>query len=251
MVMDASKNGDSHHQQTKGTLGTFGGVFTPSILTILGVIMYLRFGWVLANAGLGGTLLIVIICNTIAFITALSASAVATNSRLGVGGEYYLVSRSLGLTIGGTIGIPLFLCRTLSVTLYCFGLAEALAVYEALRSLTPFDEELAVRLRLDVDHARSHDEAGGVDAPPGGSVTQHTGRGHADDAVAGDAHVAVEPGIPRSVHDLAVADDEVVLDGTGSDAGGARRVRAGGGAERNREVECRAKRHVERLYVDV
>lgn len=109
--------------------GTFLGVFTPSILTILGVIMYLRFGWVVANAGLAGALLIVVLCSSIALITTLSASAVATNMRLGAGGEYYLISRSLGLTIGGAIGIPLFLCRILSVTLYCFGLAEAVAFF--------------------------------------------------------------------------------------------------------------------------
>ena len=44
-------------QAQQGTLGTFGGVYTPSILTILGVIMYLRFGWVVGNVGLLGTLL--------------------------------------------------------------------------------------------------------------------------------------------------------------------------------------------------
>ncbi|MHC4716496.1 MAG: amino acid permease [Planctomycetota bacterium] len=109
--------------------GTFLGVFTPSVLTILGVIMYLRFGWVVANAGLGGTILIVLICNAIALITGLSASAVATNMPLGAGGEYYLISRSLGLTIGGAIGIPLFLCRILSLTLYCFGLAEVIGMF--------------------------------------------------------------------------------------------------------------------------
>ena len=113
---------------THKKFGTFLGVFTPSILTILGVIMYLRFGWVIASVGLGGTLLIVLICSAVALITALSAAAVATNIPLGTGGEYYLVSRSLGLPIGGAIGIPLYLCRTLSVTLYCFGLAEALAM---------------------------------------------------------------------------------------------------------------------------
>jgi len=109
--------------------GTFLGVFTPSVLTILGVIMYLRFGWVVANVGLGGTILIVLICNAIALTTGLSASAVATNMPLGAGGEYYLISRSLGLTIGGAIGIPLFLCRILSLTLYCFGLAEAVGMF--------------------------------------------------------------------------------------------------------------------------
>ena len=109
--------------------GTFLGVFTPSVLTILGVIMYLRFGWVVANVGLGGAILIVLICNAIALITGLSASAVATNMPIGAGGEYYLISRSLGLTIGGAIGIPLFLCRILSLTLYCFGLAEAVGMF--------------------------------------------------------------------------------------------------------------------------
>ncbi|MBN1551827.1 hypothetical protein JW979_10175 [bacterium] len=67
-------------------LGTFLGVFTPSILTILGVIMYLRFGWVIGNEGLFNTLLIVALANSITLITALSVSAVATNMRLGVGG---------------------------------------------------------------------------------------------------------------------------------------------------------------------
>ena len=107
--------------------GTFLGVYTPSVLTILGVMMYLRFGWVLGNAGLAATLLIVLLASGITFITALSASAIATNMRVGVGGEYYMVSRSLGMELGGAIGIPLFLCRTLSLTLYSFGLAESVA----------------------------------------------------------------------------------------------------------------------------
>ncbi len=107
--------------------GTFLGVFTPSVLTILGVMMYLRFGWVVGNAGLARALVIVLASSTITLITALSASAIATNMRIGVGGEYYMVSRSLGLELGGAIGIPLFLCRTLSLTLYAFGLAESVA----------------------------------------------------------------------------------------------------------------------------
>ncbi len=109
--------------------GTFLGVYTPSILTILGLIMYLRFGWVLGNVGLANTLVIVLLASSITFITGLSASAIATNIQVGVGGEYYLVSRSLGLEPGGAIGIPLYLCRTLSVTFYCFGLAEAILVF--------------------------------------------------------------------------------------------------------------------------
>jgi amino acid transporter len=118
--------------------GTFLGVFTPSVLTILGLIMYLRFGWVVGNLGLPMTLLVVLLASSITFITALSASAVATNMRVGVGGEYYMISRSLGLELGGAIGIPLFLCRTLSITFYSFGLAEAvLAIWPASWGVPP------------------------------------------------------------------------------------------------------------------
>ena len=108
--------------------GTFLGVYTPSILTILGLIMYLRFGWVVGNVGLIKTIIIVLMASSITFITGLSASAIATNIKVGVGGEYYMISRSLGLEAGGAIGIPLYLCRTLSVTFYCYGLSEAILV---------------------------------------------------------------------------------------------------------------------------
>lgn len=108
--------------------GTFLGVYTPSILTILGLIMFLRFGWVVGNVGLIKTMFIVIMASSITFITGLSASAIATNIKVGVGGEYFMISRSLGLEPGGAIGIPLYLCRTLSVTFYCYGLSEAILV---------------------------------------------------------------------------------------------------------------------------
>ena len=45
-------------KQQTGTLGTFAGVFTPSILTILGIILFLRLGYVVGSAGLGRALLI-------------------------------------------------------------------------------------------------------------------------------------------------------------------------------------------------
>ena len=108
-------------------LGTFGGVFTPSILTILGVIMYLRFGWVVGNVGLPATLLIVTISTSITFLTALSISAIATDQRVRVGGAYYMVSRSLGIETGGAVGIPLFFAQALSVALYTVGFAEAVS----------------------------------------------------------------------------------------------------------------------------
>ena len=118
--------------------GTFLGVYTPSILTILGLIMYLRFGWVVGNLGLILTIVVVLLASSITFITGLSASAIATNIRVGVGGEYYLISRSLGLEPGGAIGIPLYLSRTLSVTFYAFGLSESiLALWPETWGLMP------------------------------------------------------------------------------------------------------------------
>jgi len=111
-----------------GKLGMFLGVFTPTVLTILGVILYLRLGWVTGQVGLAKTLLIVVMANGITLITTLSFSAIATNIRVGAGGAYYIISRSLGPAVGGAIGLPLFLSQALAVTLYCFGLAESLRI---------------------------------------------------------------------------------------------------------------------------
>lgn len=110
--------------EAKG-LGTFGGVYTPSVLTILGVIMYLRFGWVVGNVGLLGTLAIVSLSTAITFLTALSVCAIATDRVVRVGGAYYMISRSLGIETGGAVGIPLYFAQALSVALYTLGFAES------------------------------------------------------------------------------------------------------------------------------
>ncbi len=107
-------------------LGTFGGVFTPSILTILGVIMFMRAGYVIGEAGIIQTLLILIIAKTITTLTSLSISAVSTNTPVSGGGAYFLISRALGPEFGGAIGIALFLAQAISVPFYILGFSEAL-----------------------------------------------------------------------------------------------------------------------------
>jgi len=107
-------------------LGTFLGVYTPTILTIFGVIMYMRAGELVGKMGLWPMVFIVLISNSITLITTLSFSSIATNKKVGVGGAYYIVSRSLGFEIGGAVGLPLFLSQALSITLYSFGLAEVM-----------------------------------------------------------------------------------------------------------------------------
>ncbi|WKN30425.1 Na-K-Cl cotransporter [Porifericola rhodea] len=116
----------SSSSSDNGKLGTFGGVFVPSLLTILGVIMYLRFGWVVGNVGLVGTLLIVTLSTSITFLTSLSIAAISTDQVVRTGGAYYMISRSLGIETGGAVGIPLFLAQALSVALYVIGFAESL-----------------------------------------------------------------------------------------------------------------------------
>jgi amino acid transporter len=106
--------------------GTFGGVYTPSILTILGVIMYLRFGWVVGQVGLGATLVIVTLSTAITFLTSLSICAIATDRVIRAGGAYYIISRSLGIESGGAVGIPLYFAQAISVALYTIGFADSL-----------------------------------------------------------------------------------------------------------------------------
>ncbi|MEC7680042.1 MAG: amino acid permease, partial [Planctomycetota bacterium] len=105
--------------------GTFGGVFTPCTLTILGVIMFLRFGQVVGQSGLWLAIAIVLMAKLITGLTTLSLSAIATNTRVRGGGAYYLISRSLGVEFGGAIGILFFLAQAISVAMYVLGFAEA------------------------------------------------------------------------------------------------------------------------------
>ena len=113
----------------KKKFGAFAGVFTPSILTILGVILYMRLGWVVGNAGLIGAIVIIIIAHVIAVTTGLSVSSVATDKKIGAGGIYYVLSRSMGIPIGGSIGIALYVGTAFSIALYLIGFAESFNGY--------------------------------------------------------------------------------------------------------------------------
>lgn len=124
-------------ENSSARFGTFAGVFVPNILTILGIILFLRLGEVAANGGLWNALAIVLLANAISFMTGLSLSAVATNMTVRAGGNYYIISRSLGLEIGGAIGIPLFLSQAISVAFYIIGFTEALNAIEFFQQFNP------------------------------------------------------------------------------------------------------------------
>ncbi len=142
--------------------GTFTGVFTPTLLTILGVIMYVRLGWVVGNAGLLGAFLIMALAMGITVCTGLSLSSIATNRRLGAGGPYAIISKALGFEVGGSIGLPLYLSRPLGVAMYIFGFREGwlwiypnhhplvidLVVFVALFGLAYLSANLAFRVQF-------------------------------------------------------------------------------------------------------
>jgi amino acid transporter len=121
-----------------GTLGTFAGVFTPSVLTILGIILFLRLGYVVGAAGLGRALAIIALANAISILTSVSLAAIATNLKVKGGGDYYLISRTLGPGFGGALGLVLFLAQSVSIGFYAIGFGEALAaLLPQLPWLTP------------------------------------------------------------------------------------------------------------------
>jgi len=119
---------DDDKETSQRRFGSFSGVFTPNALTILGLILFLRTGWTVGQVGLSGALLIIALANIISFITGLSISTIATDMHVKAGGAYYMISRSLGLEIGGAIGIPLYLSQAISVAFYIIGFSEALTI---------------------------------------------------------------------------------------------------------------------------
>ena len=100
-------------------------VFLASISTILGAILFLRFGYAVGHVGLWGTMMIIVIGHMVTIPTVLAVSEIATNRRVAGGGAYFIISRSFGTTIGGSIGIALYLSQAISVAFYLVAFAEA------------------------------------------------------------------------------------------------------------------------------
>ncbi|WP_430811513.1 MULTISPECIES: amino acid permease [unclassified Carboxylicivirga] len=113
-------------------------VFMTAISTILGAILFLRFGYALANVGLGGLLAIILIGHIVTVPTALAVAEIATNQRVQGGGAYYIISRSFGLNIGGAIGLALYLSQAVSVAFYIIAFGEA---FDPLIPYLPFEVE--------------------------------------------------------------------------------------------------------------
>lgn len=100
-------------------------VFLTALSTILGAILFLRFGWAVGQVGFWGVIGIIIIGHIITIPTAFAVAEIATNQRVQGGGAYYIISRSFGLNIGGAIGLALFFSQAISVAFYVIAFGEA------------------------------------------------------------------------------------------------------------------------------
>lgn len=116
-------------QHFKDKVQTFGTapVFFTAIATILGAIMFLRFGFAVGHVGLWGAIAIIIIGHLVTVPTAMAIAEIATNQKVEGGGEYYIISRSFGIVIGSTIGIALYLSQAISVAFYVMAFSESLS----------------------------------------------------------------------------------------------------------------------------
>lgn len=133
---------------SRAKLGGFGvaAVFWTTLSTILGAILFLRMGYAVGNLGLIGCVLVILLGHLVTIPAALAIAEIATNQKVAGGGVYYVLSRSFGMTIGGSIGIALYLSQAISMAFYVIAFAEAfrpLLEQAALRwPLVPVDARL-------------------------------------------------------------------------------------------------------------
>ncbi|XP_067905704.1 solute carrier family 12 member 3 isoform X2 [Heterodontus francisci] len=104
--------------------GWIKGVMIRCMLNIWGVILYLRLSWITAQAGIALTWLIIIMSVIVTSITGLSISAISTNGKVKSGGTYFLISRSLGPELGGSIGLIFAFANAVAVSMHTVGFAE-------------------------------------------------------------------------------------------------------------------------------
>ncbi len=108
---------------TKKSFGT-APVFFTAIATILGAILFLRFGFAVGTLGFWGVIGVILLGHMVTIPTALAISEIATNKRVEGGGEYFIISRSFGMNIGATIGFALFISQAISVAFYIIAFTE-------------------------------------------------------------------------------------------------------------------------------
>jgi amino acid transporter len=116
-----------------------GPVFFTAISTILGAILFLRFGYAMGHQGFFGVIGIIALGHLVTIPTAMAVAEIATNQKVQGGGAYYIISRSFGLNIGASIGIALYLSQAISVAFYVIAFSEA---FDPLLNLLKYNYDL-------------------------------------------------------------------------------------------------------------
>jgi len=124
--VDGSHNSADQEDSPGGTFGTAFGVFLPCLQNILGVILFIRLPWIVAQAGMVYSTFVIIICVVSTVLTTLSMSALATNGKIKAGGPYAILLSNLGPEFAGSIGILFYLGTTIAGTMYALGGVEAM-----------------------------------------------------------------------------------------------------------------------------
>ncbi|XP_065562095.1 solute carrier family 12 member 6-like isoform X1 [Artemia franciscana] len=113
----------------KAGLGWMSGVYFPCMQNIFGIILFIRFTWLVGTAGVIQAFFIVFGCCCVTMLTAISMSAIATNGVVPAGGPYYMISRNLGPELGGAIGLLFYVGTTFAAAMYIVGAVEILIQY--------------------------------------------------------------------------------------------------------------------------
>uniref|UniRef100_A0A671Z173 Solute carrier family 12 member 9 n=1 Tax=Sparus aurata TaxID=8175 RepID=A0A671Z173_SPAAU len=121
----AGRGGRRSKDKPARKLGVVFGVVVPTLLSMFSVVVFLRIGFVVGQAGLYQSIAMFLVAYFIITMTVLSVCAISTNGALDAGGAYYMISRALGPEFGGSIGIMFFFANVCSSALYVLGLVEA------------------------------------------------------------------------------------------------------------------------------
>lgn len=114
--------------------GTWDGVFTSCLINIFGVIVFLRSGWIVGQAGVINAVLIVFATVSVALVSVLSAVGICERCRVESGGVYFLVSHVLGSKFGGALGLLYVFGQAVGCALYVLGFGESMAGLVGLES---------------------------------------------------------------------------------------------------------------------
>ncbi|KAM4708916.1 solute carrier family 12 member 2-like [Discoglossus pictus] len=126
--------------------GWIKGVLVRCLLNIWGVMLFMRLSWIVGQAGIGLTVVVILMATVVTFITGLSTSAIATNGFVRGGGAYYLISRSLGPEFGGSIGLIFAFANAVAVSMYIVGFAETVCDLLSEHGITLVERSHDIRI---------------------------------------------------------------------------------------------------------